>query len=237
MRHGTAIFSSSSLSVTDDEFYQFCYINKKSQNLGTSIPFQLNCALDDIDLLFNTSAERSQTKSLVPYKTPSEQEENRLRAQLAITTQFAMDQASQIVDLERRLIQANDLAKKSNERQLLLEQQLRDFTLTSEKHLRSLQGQLNQSLKISNQRQTYLEQQLRDFILTSEKYQRSIQGQLNIYSKQNSIEFDEKNTLKNSLMEIEKRCVKHQKNENDLKRQLNIYQNIHVNNMDYFFLL
>jgi hypothetical protein len=40
------------------------------------------------------------------------QEENRLRAQLAVTTQFAMGQTSQIVDLERRLIQANNVAKK-----------------------------------------------------------------------------------------------------------------------------
>ncbi len=67
MRHGTAIFPSSSLSVTNDEFYQFCYINKNSKNLGTSIPFQLNCALDDIDLLSNISGERSKTNSLVEF--------------------------------------------------------------------------------------------------------------------------------------------------------------------------
>ncbi len=170
------------------------------------------------------------------YKTPSDQEENRLRSQLAVTIQFAKDQASQIVDLERRLMQANDIAKKSHERQLFLEQQLRDSTLTSEKHLKSLQGQFNESMKMSNQRQACLEQQLRDLMLTSEKYQRSMQGQLNAYSKQviqqNSIEINPDQqaymTLKNSLTEIEKHCIKYQKNEIDLKRQLNTYQNLHV---------
>jgi hypothetical protein len=128
-------------------------------------------------------------------------------------------------------MQANDIAKKSHERQLLLEQQLRDSKLTSEKHLLSLQGQLNESLKISNQRQTCLEQQLRDLMLTSEKYQRSMQGQLNAYSKQTSQPNSDQQAytmLKNSLKEVEKRCVKYQKSETHLKRQLNTYQNLHV---------
>ena len=62
MRRGTAIFSPSSFSVTDDEVYQFCYINKTTKSLGTSVPFQLNCSLDDIDFLSNAS--RSKTNSL-----------------------------------------------------------------------------------------------------------------------------------------------------------------------------
>jgi hypothetical protein len=50
IRHGKAIFPST-LIANDDEFYQFCYINNKTKILGLSIPFQLNCTLDDIDLL------------------------------------------------------------------------------------------------------------------------------------------------------------------------------------------
>ncbi|CAF1054697.1 unnamed protein product [Rotaria sordida] len=59
IRHGTATFPSSSLPVTDDEFYQFCYINEKRKCLGSSIPFQLNCSIDDIDLLSSTLLETS----------------------------------------------------------------------------------------------------------------------------------------------------------------------------------
>ncbi|CAF3272882.1 unnamed protein product [Rotaria sp. Silwood2] len=61
-RHGTAIFSSSSLPVTDDEFYQFCYIIDKRKCFGSSIPFQLNCSIDDIDLLTSTLVEASLEK-------------------------------------------------------------------------------------------------------------------------------------------------------------------------------
>ncbi|CAF3917010.1 unnamed protein product, partial [Rotaria sp. Silwood1] len=58
-RHGTAIFPSSLLPVTDDEFYQFCYIIDKRKCFGSSIPFQLNCSIDDIDLLTSTLLETS----------------------------------------------------------------------------------------------------------------------------------------------------------------------------------
>ena len=62
-RHGTGIFPSSSLPATDDEFYQFCYIKNKRKCLGSSIPFQLNCSIDDIDLLSSTLSEKHQAKS------------------------------------------------------------------------------------------------------------------------------------------------------------------------------
>ncbi|CAF2133636.1 unnamed protein product [Rotaria magnacalcarata] len=56
---GAATFSSSSLPVTDDEFYQFSYIVDKRKCLGSSIPFQLNCSIDDIDLLSSSLIEAS----------------------------------------------------------------------------------------------------------------------------------------------------------------------------------
>lgn len=57
-RHGTATFLSTTLPTTDDEFYQFCYIIKKRKCLGSSIPFQLNCSIDDIDLLSQSTLEK-----------------------------------------------------------------------------------------------------------------------------------------------------------------------------------
>lgn len=62
-RRGTATFASSSLPTTDDEFYQFCYIVKTRKCLGSSIPFQLNCSIDDIDLLSQSSFEKISNKS------------------------------------------------------------------------------------------------------------------------------------------------------------------------------
>ncbi|CAF1411568.1 unnamed protein product [Adineta steineri] len=53
-RHGTAVFPSTSLPTTEDEFYQFSYLKNKRKCLASSIPFQLNCSIDDIDLLSST---------------------------------------------------------------------------------------------------------------------------------------------------------------------------------------
>jgi len=252
--HGIAAFPSASLPVTDDEFYQFCYILNKTKNLGSSIPFQLNCASDDIDLLSNAPVRKTKPDSFIAladndndefliihpkhmltedklrqenrqllemnrrfesqndeykaklesieatareqceklgndmqeliashktaldelssrqqlesklraeydkcrslcnqYQTESLQhaercrtwedahatvlnEANQIRSQLAITSQLTKDQATQIIDLQRRLMQADELSKSANQRQALLEQQVRDLRLTSEKN-------------------------------------------------------------------------------------------------------
>lgn len=65
VRHGTAVFPTASLPATDDEFYQFCYILSKSKTLGSSIPFQLNCEPDDIDLLSNTPVRKTRSDGLI----------------------------------------------------------------------------------------------------------------------------------------------------------------------------
>ncbi|CAF3170317.1 unnamed protein product [Rotaria socialis] len=262
--HGIAAFPSASLPVTDDEFYQFCYILNKTKNLGSSIPFQLNCAPDDIDLLSNAPVRKTKPDSFIAlsdhenddflvihtkqmlteeklrqenrqlleinrrfesqndeykaklesieakakeqcekisnemqeltashkvaidtlssreqlesklraeydkcrslcnqYQTESLQhaercctvedslarvsnEANQIRSQLAITSQLAKDQATQIVDLQRRLMQADELSKSANQRQALLEQQLRDLRLTSEKNQTQLDAYAKQ---------------------------------------------------------------------------------------------
>jgi hypothetical protein len=78
---------------------------------------------------------------------------NQIRSQLAVTSQLTKDQATQIIDLERRLMQSNELLKTSSQRQALLEQQLRDLRLTSEKHQLSMQGQLDEQSKQAIQRE------------------------------------------------------------------------------------
>jgi ABC-type phosphate transport system auxiliary subunit len=78
---------------------------------------------------------------------------NQIRSQLAVTSQLTKDQATQIIDLERRLMQSNELLKTSSQRQALLEQQLRDLRLTSEKHQLSMQGQLDEQSKQVIQRE------------------------------------------------------------------------------------
>ena len=194
IRSGTARFSSSALSVTNDEFYQFRYIHKKTINLASSIPFQLNCPLDDInyfkpneqvafdhddDVAIITHPKHTSTEGkfrpvdrLLSAPTNVFNDSDQLRSRLAATIQLTQDQATQIVQLERYLIQANQSVKQSDQQRLVLEQQLRDQILTSEKHQRSLEGQLQH------------EQQLRDLTLISDKYQRSMQGQLKQSSNQ-----------------------------------------------------
>ena len=79
-------------------------------------------------------------------------EANQYRSQLAVTSQLIKDQATQIIDLERRLMQSSDLSKSSNQRQAVLEQQLRDLRLTSEKYQMSAQAQLeSQTAQIAEQ--------------------------------------------------------------------------------------
>ncbi|CAF0738659.1 unnamed protein product [Adineta ricciae] len=60
---GTAVFASSSLPATDDEFYQFCYLRNKRKYFGSSVPFQLNCSIDDVDILCSTLLEKTSMKS------------------------------------------------------------------------------------------------------------------------------------------------------------------------------
>jgi len=81
---------------------------------------------------------------------------SQIRSQLAVTSQLTKDQATQIIDLERRLMQSNELSKSSNQRQALLEQQLRDLRLTSEKQQLSMQGQLDEYSKQAIQHQNQI---------------------------------------------------------------------------------
>ena len=74
-------------------------------------------------------------------------ESNQIQLQLSMTSQLTKEQASKIVDLERRLMQASDSSEKSNQRQAQLEQQIRDLQLESEKYRGELQTELATSSK------------------------------------------------------------------------------------------
>lgn len=100
-------------------------------------------------------AERSRT--LEDAHAQVSNDATQLRSQLAVTSQLTKDQATQIIALERQLMQSNELAKVSNQRQLSLEQQLRDLRFTSEKHQLSTEGQLKECAKLIQQKTNQLE--------------------------------------------------------------------------------
>jgi len=190
---------------------------------------------------------------------------NQIRSQLAVTSQLTKDQATQIIDLERRLMQSNELSKTSNQRQTLLEQQLRDLRLTSEKYQISMQGQIEEyskqniqledkintletsnsllkeeltALQADNECLTLMSKQDKNL---SQELQQQLEQLQEQHREENELqqneieslraELNEKNSdqqayaiLKASFTEIEKRCVKHQKTELEVKRQLAVHQ-------------
>jgi chromosome segregation ATPase len=162
-------------------------------------------------------------------------------------------------------MQANELSKTSNQRQSLLEGQLRDLRLTSEKYQLSTQGQLEEYSKQAIQHEdqinaletmnNLLKEELNScqadnqcLLLMSKQDKdlaQDLQQQLDQlreqYRSENELaqnqietlrtELNEKDSdqqaymaLKTSFTEIEKRCVKHQKTEIEVKRQLTGYQ-------------
>jgi DNA repair exonuclease SbcCD ATPase subunit len=164
------------------------------------------------------------------------------------------------------LMQSNDLSKTSNQRQTLLEQQLRDLRLTSEKHQLSMQGEIdeyknqfarqdsqinalqtaNQLLKaeikslyadnealtvmarkdkdLSEQLQQLLEQVREQHCMENEATQNDIEL-LQFELKEMSSTQQDYMSLKTSVTQLEKLCVKHQKSELEVKRQISVYKN------------
>jgi len=383
--HGTASFSSSSLPTSDDEFYQFCYIVKKGQCLGSSIPFQLNCSIDDIDLLYQASREiipnkpssdglitladhdnddlvvihtkrmlteeklRQENRHLLEMNRRLEQqrdeckvkldsldvksneyitkvkndmqvlatshkatidelsarqrleaklraeydacrslcnqyqseslqfaercrtledmngqlshESTKIRSQLSNTNQLTEEQHLQVLDLEKRLLQSNELLKSANQHQSQLEQQLRDLRITSEKYQISMQARLDAYAKQASQQENQihalesandlLKEEFNSmktentFLLTMANEDKKLKAELQervdgLNEEHEEIEHEMKalrreleethgdqtgyHTLKSSFHEIEKRCVKHQKSEIEVKKQLTVYK-------------
>lgn len=80
------------------------------------------------------------------------QEANQVRNQWAAQSQFTQEQATQIVDLERRLVDADTTLKTSNQRQSTLERELRDSRLTAEKQQLTMQSQVEEFQRQNEQR-------------------------------------------------------------------------------------
>jgi hypothetical protein len=114
-RHGTATFPSSSLPATDDEFYQFCYIIKKRKCLGSSIPFQLNCSIDDIDLLSQSLMEKTQVKSnnngLFSFADNDNDDMVVIQTKRMLVEEKLRQENRQLLEINRRLEQQKDECK------------------------------------------------------------------------------------------------------------------------------
>jgi hypothetical protein len=103
VRHGTATFPSAGLPVTDDEFYQFCYIIDKTKNLGSSLPFQLNCAPDDIDLLSNTPVRKTKSDGLIALADRDNEDLVVIHTKSMLTEVKLRQENKQLLDINRRL--------------------------------------------------------------------------------------------------------------------------------------
>lgn len=103
VRHGTAKFPSASLPATDDEFYQFCYVLNKKKNLGSSVPFQLNCAPDDIDLLSNAPVRKVKADGLIALADQDNDDLVVIHTKSALTEEKLRQENRQLLDVNRRL--------------------------------------------------------------------------------------------------------------------------------------
>jgi len=135
---------------------------------------------------------------------------NQIRSQLAVTSQLTKDQATQIIDLERRLMQSNELSKTSNQRQALLEQQLRDLRLTSEKYQLSMQGQLDEQSKQAIQRE--------DQIIALESINNLLKEELNSLKADNEYLSSISKQDKDSVEQLQELHRKYQE-ENEMVRK------------------
>ena len=106
--HGIATFPSASLPVTDDEFYQFCYIINQTKNIGSSIPFQLNCALDDIDLLSNAPVGKSKADGLIALADQDNDDVVVIHTKRMLTEEKLRQENRHMLDMNRRLESQRD---------------------------------------------------------------------------------------------------------------------------------
>ena len=83
-------------------------------------------------------------------------ETNKLCSQLSITQQLTEEQATQIIDLEKRILESNELLKSANQYRDQLEQQLRDLGLTTDKYQMSIQGQIDAYTKQASQQENQI---------------------------------------------------------------------------------
>lgn len=139
---GKATFPSACLPTTDDEFYQFCYISKKRKCLGTSIPFQLNCSVVDIDLLSQAMSETVHLKgsndALIAFNDQDNDDLLVIHTKTMLVEEKLRQENRQLLDLNRRLekqkndckAKLDDLESKSNEYITKTQQDLQNLNAT-----------------------------------------------------------------------------------------------------------
>ena len=107
--------------MSDDEFYQFCFLKNKQKLLGTSIPFQLNCSPDDVDLLSNTFSpvtsldrigKENQYQNSV-YSLPEQDTDDLvvIQTKRMLTEEKLRKENRQLLDINRTLELENDQQK------------------------------------------------------------------------------------------------------------------------------
>ena len=99
------------MPVTDDEFYQFCYIINKTKNIGCSVPFQLNCSLDDIDLLSNTPVRKIRADGLIALADNDNDDVVVVHTKRMLTEEKLRQENRHLLEINRRL----ELEKKENQ--------------------------------------------------------------------------------------------------------------------------
>ena len=114
VRQGIATFASAELPTTEDEFYQFCYISSKGKCLGSSIPFQLNCSSDDMDLLTSTLMDAALEKPSNSLITMADRENDDLvivHTKIMLTEEKLRQENRQLLIVNRSLEQQHEELK------------------------------------------------------------------------------------------------------------------------------
>lgn len=125
VRHGTATFPSVSLPATDDEFYQFCYILNKNKNLGSSLPFQMNCEPDVIDWLSNAPVRKLKSDGLVALADQDNDDLVVIHTKSGLTEEKLRQENRSLLDVKRRL----ELEKEEYQMKLeVLESKQKEFS-------------------------------------------------------------------------------------------------------------
>lgn len=83
-------------------------------------------------------------------------ETNHLRSQLSKATRLTEEQRKQMADLEKNLMESNELLKMATQQQTQVEQRIRDLHQTAEKYQVSMQAQMDAYVKQSCQQENQI---------------------------------------------------------------------------------
>lgn len=162
VHHGKATFPSSCLPTTDDEFYQFVYLSKKRKCLGSSIPFQLNCSIVDIDLLSqamsdNSTQLKSASDALIAFNDHDNEDLLVIHTKTMLVEEKLRQENRQLVELNRRLEKQKDECKTKLDE---LEIKSNEYITKTQNELQNLSGKHKATIEELSTRQR-LEAKLR----------------------------------------------------------------------------